>query len=241
VKSPTSLLLALASIGFLTFVGAPAVSLAEAQEPPGEKTGGLARTDGALGHINQPAEMPALAPEQTALDAYHRGLSYRDKAWKLEEQAAAAKGAKAARKAAKAHRSYEKAIEQFRKAVERVPNFAQALGSLGYALLETGQYEEALAAYDRALAIGPRYPEAIQERGEAYLGLDRIEEAKGALIELVPIDGECADELMSAMNRWLDQRRGDAGGLSEEAIESFAVWIEERSEGGGEDTVLRRR
>ena len=229
MKSPPSLLLVLASIGFLTFA-APPVSLAEPQEPPPEQTGGLARTDEELGDIGEPVGTPASTPQQKALDAYNRGLEYRDKAWKLEEQAATATGEKAARKAAKAQRAYEKAIEQFRKAVERVPNFAQALGSLGYALLKTGQYEEALAAYDRALAIGPRYPEAIQERGEACLGLDRIEEAKSAFIELVPIDGECAAELMSAMRRWLDQRRGDANGLSEEAIESFAVWIDERSE-----------
>ena len=229
MKSLTSLLLILASIGFLTFA-APPVSLAEPQEPPKEQTGGLARTDEALGDIEEPVGMPALAPQQKALDAYHRGLKYRNKAWKLEEQAATATGEKAAKKAARAQKSHKKAIEQFRKAVERVPKFAQAWGSLGYALLKTEQYEEALAAYDRALEIGPRYPEAIQERGEAYLGLDRIEEAKSAFIELVPIDGECAAELMTAMKRWLDQRRGDAGELSEEAIESFAVWIDERSE-----------
>ena len=229
MKSPTSRLLALASTGFLAFVAAPAVSLAGPQESPREKTGGLARTEGSLGDIRQPAETTAVTPQQKALNAYHRGLEYRDKARELEEQAAAAKGEKAARKAAKARRSHEKAIAQFRKAIERVPKFAQALGCLGYALLQTGQYEEALAAYDRALAICPRYPEAIEERGEVYLGLDRIEGAKSAYIELVPIDLESADRLMTAMKRWLDQRRGDAGGLSEEAIESFAIWIEERS------------
>ena len=230
MKSLPSLLLAVASIGLLTLTAAPAVSLAEPQGDRQAQTGGLARTEGALGDIRNPSDMPPLTWPQKALDAYHRGLEYRDKAWKLEEQAAAAKGRKAARKAARAQKSHKKAIEQFREAVELVPKFAQAWGGLGYALLETGQDEEALAAYDRALAIGPRYPEAIQERGEAYLGLDRIEEAKSAFIELVPIDGECAAELMSAMKRWLDQRRGDAGGLSEEAIESFAAWIDERRE-----------
>lgn len=227
VRSPAAQLLVLASVGCLA-VG-PAVSLAEPQEARQGRTGGLARTDAALGNIGRQADMPASKLQQGALDAYHRGLEYRDKALKLEEQAAAATGRKAARKAARAHRAYEKAIEQFRRAVERVPKFAQALGGLGHALLETGQYEEALTAYDRALAIGPRYPEAIEERGEAYLGLDRIEEAKSAYVELVPIDRESAAALMTAMKRWLDQRRSDAGGLSEEAIERFAIWIEERS------------
>ncbi len=76
---------------------------------------------------------------------------------------------------------------------------------------------------------GPRYPAAIEERGEAYLGLDQIEEAKGAYEQLLRSDRKRAAELMSAMRRWLDKRRGDAGGLSEEAIKSFAIWIEERS------------
>ena len=228
MKSPAAQVLALASVGCLTFAAAPAVSPAAPQERSSEATGGLARTEAAIRKQGRPEDLPGPNPPQEALDAYHRGLEYRDKAWKLEEQAAAATGQRAARKAAKAQRAYEKAVKQFRKAVERVPSFAAALGGLGYVLLETGQHEEALAAYDRALEIGPRYPEAIAERGEAYLGLDRIEEAKGAYIELVPVDRESAAELMAAMKRWVERRRGDAGGLSEETIERFAVWIEER-------------
>ena len=229
MRFSTSLLLALASIGFLTLVAAPAMSLAEPQAPPDERTGGLAANEDALESLK--GGMPAIVtPQQKANTAYNRGLEYRNKAWRLEEQAATAEGEKAAKKAAKAQKSYQKAIGQFRIAVEQVPDFHQALGSLGYALLKTGQYEEALDAYDRALAIGPLYPEAIEERGEVYLGLDRIEEAKGAYMQLIRIDRERAAELMTAMKRWLDQQRGDAGGLSEEAIESFAVWIEERSE-----------
>ena len=233
MKAQTSLRLALASFGFLTFVAAPAASQTEPGDRDSNQVGGLARTEESLGDIGDPADMTAPGRQQKALNAYHRGLELRDKARKLEEQAAAATGEKAARMAAKAYRAHEKSIPQFRKAIELVPKFAPALGSLGYALLETGRYEEAVAAYDRALEIGPRYPEAIVERGEAYLALDRIEEAKSAYIELVPIDGEGAAQLMNAMKRWVDRRRGDAGGLSEEAIESFAAWIEVRDGPGG--------
>lgn len=231
VKCFGSLLLALASIGFLTLVATPAVPLAGPQEPPDERTGGLARTEKELGALGRLAEMPELTTlQQKAINAYNQGLAYRNKAWQLDEKAAKAEGEKAAKRAARAQKSYHKAIGQFRLAIERVPDFHQALGGLGYALLKTGQYEQALEAYDRALAIGPRYSEAIEERGEAYLGLDRIQEARSAYTQLVEVDRERAAELMTAMKRWVDQRRGDAGGLSEATIESFAVWIEERSE-----------
>ena len=204
------------------------VSLAQPQEPPAEPSGGLAQTEDALAAFQPLA--PDSIPQQTAIDAYNRGLEYRNKARKLEEQAATAEGEKAANKAAKAQKSYKKAIGQFRMAVKQVPSFHQALGGLGHALLMTGQYEEALEAYDRALAIGPRYPEAIEERGEAYLGLGRIEEAKGAYMQLFQVDRECAAELMTAMKRWLDERSSDADELSAETIEGFATWIEERGE-----------
>jgi tetratricopeptide (TPR) repeat protein len=173
---------------------------------------------------------PELTPEQRAMVAYNNGLEHRNRAWKLEEAAASAAGAKAEKKAQKAQKSFAKAAQQFRTAVELVPNFHQAHSSLGYALRRTGQYEESLAAYDRALTIDPRYTEAIEYRGEAYLGLDRIEEAKGAYMQLFQMDRERAAELMTAMKRWLEERRSEPGGFSQETIESFAAWVEERSD-----------
>jgi tetratricopeptide (TPR) repeat protein len=231
VKFSASPPLALASIGFLTLVAAPALLLAQAQEPPDGRTGGLAANEDALESLK--GGLPVLQTlQRKAIDAYNRGLEYRDKAWKLEEQAATAEGEKAAKKAAKARQYYEKAIRQFRVAVEQVPDFHQALGSLGYALLKTGQFEEALEAYDRALTIGPRYPEAIEERGEVYLGLGLIEEAKSTYMQLFRVDREGAGELMAAMKRWLDERSSDADELSAETIEGFKTWIEERSKLG---------
>ena len=173
---------------------------------------------------------PQMNPEQQAIEAYNEGLEHRDAAWRLEEEADAAEGAKAEKKTKKAQKAYDNAIRDFRRAVEAKPDFHQAWSSLGYALRKTGQYEESLAAYDRALAIDPRYAEAIEYRGEAYLGLNRIEEAKGAYMELFDFDRERAAELMTAMKRWLEERRSDAAGLSQEAIDSFATWVEERSE-----------
>ena len=170
-----------------------------------------------------------LSPEEQAKVAYNKGLEQRDKAWKLEEEMAAA-GGKSDKKAEKAQKAYRKAIEKFQTAVELMPGFHQAWSSLGYALRKTGEYEESLAAYDRALSISPRYAEAIEYRAEAYLGLDRIEEAKAAYMQLFEMDRERAAELMTAMKRWLDERRSDAGELSQETIDSFAAWVEERSD-----------
>ncbi|MFQ5349487.1 MAG: tetratricopeptide repeat protein [Thermoanaerobaculia bacterium] len=194
---------------------APAVSLA---------------AGGSSSSVPAAADVPELTPQQKAINAYNQGLEYRNKAWKLEEEAASAEGAKAAKKAAKAQKAYRKAIGQFRMATKHVANFHQAYSSLGYALRKTGQYQESLEAYDQALAIAPNYPEAIEYRGEAFLGLDRIEEAKGAYMQLFRIDRERAAELMTAMRSWLEERRQDAGALSEEEIEGFATWVEERSD-----------
>ena len=177
---------------------------------------------------------PPPAPEPTAQEraaaAYNDGLGHRDKAWKLEEEAAAVEGGKAEKKTMKAQKAYGKAIERFRAAVELTPDFHQAWSSLGYALRKTGQYQESLEAYDRSLSIDPTYTEAIEYRGQAYLGLDRVEEAKGAYMQLFQLDRDRAAELMTAMKRWLEQRRQDAGGLSQEILDDFAAWVEERSD-----------
>ena len=190
----------------------------------------LSAAGGSSGSVPAAAPAAKLTPQQKAMVAYNEGLEHRNRAWELEEAAAAAAGDKAAKKAAKAQKAYKKAIERFRSATDEVPNFHQAFSSLGYALRKTGQYQESLEAYDRSLAIDPRYTEAIEYRGEAYLGLDRIEEAKGAYMQLFQFDRARAAELMTAMKRWLEDRRSDAGELDEQAIEGFATWVEERSE-----------
>ena len=180
--------------------------------------------------VPSPDPPALLTPEQKAKMAYNDGLEYRNKAWKLEGEAAESDGEKAAKKLAKAEKAYKKAIGRFRDAVKEVAEFHQAWSSLGYALRKTGQYQESLEAYDRSLALSPNYVEAIEYRGEAYLGLNRLEEAKAAYMQLFQMDRERAAELMTAMKRWLEERRNDAGEVAPEVIDSFATWVEERSE-----------
>ena len=180
------------------------------------------------------SSVPTTDPADQAAEAYNTGIQHRDKAWELESQAEAASDADQRTKLeAKARKEYAKAIRAFRSATESDPNMHQAFSSLGYALRKTGDFEASLTAYNQALALEPGYAEAIEYRAEAFLGLNRLEEVKGAYMELFRDDRERADELMVAMQKWVDQRRADPQGLGTEAIEEFSVWVEERSQVAG--------
>ncbi|MEM7354232.1 MAG: tetratricopeptide repeat protein [Acidobacteriota bacterium] len=170
-------------------------------------------------------------PEQEGKAAYNLGLKHRDKAWKLEDKAkAAASDSDRDKHLEKAMKQYEKSIPLFETATGKIPSFHQAFSSLGYALRKTGQHEKALEAYDTALKLAPFYGEAVEYRAEAYLGLNRIEEAKDAYMQLFSSNRELANQLMEAMQAWLEARQADPAGVSAETIEGFATWVKERSE-----------
>ncbi len=178
-----------------------------------------------------PPPVASQTPEESGRAAYNMGLKKHDKAWKLEEKAeTASSDANREKLLGKAQKQYEKSIPLFKNATEKVANFHQAYSSLGYALRKTGGYEAALEAYGRALAIQPRYGEAIEYRGEAYLGLHRIEDAKQAYVDLFSLDRTLADQLMEAMQGWLEARRADPAGVAGDTLNGFAAWIEERGE-----------
>jgi tetratricopeptide (TPR) repeat protein len=181
---------------------------------------------------------PSVSPDDQAAEAYDRGLRYRDEAWELEEKSATAEGPEQAKLLAKAQKEYEKAIRAFRTAIEASPRMHQAHGSLGYALRKTGAWEESVAAYNRALELEPGYTEAIEYRAEAYLGLNRLDEVKDAYLELFRTDRERADELMTAMQGWIEQRTADPAGLGAATIEEFAAWVSARAEVAGQTASL---
>ena len=193
-------------------------------------TTGLLAAGGSETPPNRDSEV-VKTPEEQAADHYNRGLTYRDKAWKLEAKLANATDAKQREKTEKKiARSYESAVEEFVSAVNLNPQMFQAFSSLGYALRKTGKYGEALVAYDRALALNPDYTEAVEYRAEAYLGLNRFEEAKQAYMQLFQADRAKADELLEAMQKWVESRRGDPAGLDAGQIDAFAAWVDERAE-----------
>ncbi len=190
----------------------------------------LAADSGSRAPAGGGSSIPQRTPAQVAAQLYNQGLKSRDKAWKLEEKAAAAASQQqAAKLQGKAQKEYQRAIKKFRGAIERNSLFHEAYSSLGYALRRTGEFEESLKAYDMALVLAPDYSEAIEYRAEAYLGLDRIEDAKTAYLILVRQEKPQADKLLQAMREWVKERREDSR-VETSTIDSFDQWIEQRSE-----------
>jgi tetratricopeptide (TPR) repeat protein len=179
-----------------------------------------------------------ISPAEKAEDALHRAARYREEAQTLEAEAAGLEGEAAAKKLGKASKEYEKAARSLRAALEHDPNLYQAHSDLGFALRKLGDYEAALEAYGRALELSPGYPEAIEYRAEAYLGLARFEEAQAAYMELLRSERFHADELLTAMRRWVDARGVDPQGTEAAAVEEFARWVEERERAAGQTADL---
>jgi len=173
--------------------------------------------------------VPELTPEQRADQHYNRGIKLREKAWELEEKAAAASGGERAKLEGKIEKTYRKAAREYESAVELDPRHYRAYSDLGYALRRLGDHQAALAAYDRALGMVPNYAEAIEYRAEAYLGLGRLDDAKEAYLQLFAGDRERADVLMEAMKQWVERHREDPGGHDPATVEAFAQWVSERA------------
>lgn len=189
-----------------------------------------------------PAAPPPQTPEQIARDHYNNGLRMRDRAWKLEEKAAKAaeegNEAKEEKLLGKVDKQFEAAAREFQRAVSNDRQLFQAWSSLGYALRRLGEYQESLSAYNRALDIEPGYTEAIEYRAEAYLGLGRVEEAKEAYMVLFNHDRERADELLAAMEQWVEERRQDPGQVDARKVEELAGWVEQRSQVSTQTSAL---
>ncbi len=181
--------------------------------------------------VSAPSPRRVKTPEEIAQSRYNAGLKKRDKAWKYEAKAAKTDSEKKRVKLeAKAQKQYKKAIKEFRRAGEKDPLLYQAYSSLGYALRRTGQYGAALQAYDGALLLQPAYVEAIEYRAEAYLGLFRLDDVKAAYVQLFSLDRARADELMAAIQTFLEQREREQDGLAPETLTEFATWVRERRE-----------
>ena len=176
------------------------------------------------------APAPKATPMEESAELFNRGIRYRDKAWELEAELAEATTDKQREKlGSKIERQYKNAVQQFEKAVEANPGMHQAWGSLGYGLRKLGDYDASLAAYDEALELQPDYAEAIEYRGEAYLGLDRVEDAKKAWEALSTAEPALSNDLLLAMEAWVEMRAAEPGPVAPEVIEAFAAWVAERS------------
>ncbi|MEO6326033.1 MAG: tetratricopeptide repeat protein [Thermoanaerobaculia bacterium] len=173
--------------------------------------------------------LPEASPEQQALELFNDGTSCREKADKLEKEAAAeSETAKKEKLTGKARKQHESSIKKFIAATQKDPKLYQAYGSLGYAYRVTGDFTAALEAYDRALALESTYAPAIEYRAEAYLGLNRLEEVKAAYMKLFTSDRKRADELAAAIDRWVERRKSDPAGVAADKLQEFATWAEQR-------------
>jgi tetratricopeptide (TPR) repeat protein len=172
-----------------------------------------------------------LTPEQEAVTFYNDGISYRDKAAKLEKEAETETDAgKRQKLEAKAKDKHEDSIKKFTKATEKNPALFQAWGSLGYAYRKVGNYNASLAAYGKALEIQPNYTPAIEYRAEAYLGLNQLDSVKSVYMQLFTMDRPRADELAAAIDKWLEKRKTDPAGLDPAQLQEFSTWAAQRKQ-----------
>jgi len=172
-----------------------------------------------------------LTPEQEAVTFYNDGISYRDKAVKLEKEAETeADAGKRQKLEAKAKDKHEDSIKKFVKATEKNPALFQAWGSLGYAYRKVGNYNASLAAYGKALEIQPNYTPAIEYRAEAYLGLNQLDSVKSVYMQLFTMDRPRADELAAAIDKWLEKRKTDPAGLDPAQLQEFSAWAAQRKQ-----------
>lgn len=173
-------------------------------------------------------------PEQSAVRHYNSGLKRRDKGEKYLLDAATREGKARTKREQKAAKQFTKAAKEFEKAVGYRSDFYQAHASLGYAYRKLGRYDESLQAYNRSLSLNPDYAEAIEYRGEAYLGLNQVDAAKQAYMDLFRRQRDLADQLMAAMEQWVDTRRAEPGELQPNSVEAFATWVAQRTELAGQ-------
>jgi len=128
----------------------------------------------------------------------------------------------------KARDSYYRALDYFTEALSNNAEMSEAWNSAGYVHLRLGAYGESIDDYDHALKFNPDLQEAIAHRAEAYLRLDRLDEAESAYMDLFNHARPLADQLMPAMQRWLEEHRQDPKGVRPAQIEAFDQWLKER-------------
>jgi tetratricopeptide (TPR) repeat protein len=204
------------SLWLVILVTMPFTALANGPSPGG---GG--------GSFDAPRQM---TPEEEAKAAYSRGARLVKQADKTAEAASAASDEKKkARGLDKARKQYASARDYFGAALQRKPQMHEAWNYVGYTSRKLGEYDKALTAYDEALRLNPAYNEAIEYRGEAYLGLNRIEDAKAAYMTLFRDARPLADELMTAMQKWVTEHRTVAAGVASADLDAFVQWIDERT------------
>ncbi|MDB6086843.1 MAG: hypothetical protein JWN43_4724 [Gammaproteobacteria bacterium] len=198
--------------------------------PGGGGQGGMGRPSS----MNQPgSELPntpvADKPDAAAKKAYTAGMKSLTKAKNYETAAANAPNEDKKNAALeKKNDAYGKALDQFTEALSNKGDMYEAWNNVGYIHLRLGAYAESVDDYNHTLAFKPDLYEAIEHRAEAYLAIDRLDDAKSAYMDLFNHVRPLADELMSAMQRWLTEHRANVNGMRASDVDSFDKWLRER-------------
>ncbi len=178
----------------------------------------------------QAPERRDITPQEQATASYNSGVKQIRKADEYQQDAERAGSPEKRDKALKkASAAYEKALEYFQDATTLDPSLYQAWNYTGYAQRHLGHYDNALTAYAQALRLKPGFTDAIEYRGEAYLGLNRLDDARQAYMELFSASRKHADQLLSAMQKFVDARRAAPSGVEPQALDEFARWVQERA------------
>jgi tetratricopeptide (TPR) repeat protein len=197
--------------------------------------GGMAGGRPGQGGMGGPSgsEMPTSTatekPDLAAKKAYTAGVKSLKKAREFED--VAAKATNPDKKAAaldKVNDAYGKALDQFTEALSNKGDLVEAWNGAGFVHLRLGAFSESIDDYNHALRLNSDLFDAVEHRAEAYMAVDRLDEAKAAYMDLFNHDRPLADQLMAAMQGWLDGHRTAAKGMRPADIDSFATWLQER-------------
>ena len=177
---------------------------------------------------------------QAAELAYNSGLRTLKRAEGYDGQALkASTPEKAAKSHERAQEAYRESLSAFVDAVSAQPTMYKSWYYIGLADRHLGNYDEALSAYAKVLELNPHHPDAMENRGEVFLALNQIEEAQSAYMDLFRESRPLANDLMSAMRRWIESRRQDSQGIAPAEIEGVAKWVDERAAIAAENVALR--
>jgi tetratricopeptide (TPR) repeat protein len=168
-------------------------------------------------------------PDAAARKAYKEAMKYLDKAKQYEASAAAAGNPdKKAKEMDKVGDAYSRALDAFTEALSNKGDMVEAWDNVGYVHLRLGAYQESIDDYNHALALKPDLMDAIEHRAEAYLAVDRIDDVRAPYMDLYNHEPVLAAQLMTAMQKWLNDHQTDAKGMRPADIAAFGKWLSER-------------
>jgi tetratricopeptide (TPR) repeat protein len=176
-----------------------------------------------------PSSPAAEKPDAAAKKAYAAGMKSLAKAKDYEKSAVGAQNPdKKSSAMEKMGDAYNRALDQFTEALSNKGDMYEAWNNVGYIHLRLGAYAESVDDYNHTLALKPDLAEAILYRAEACLLLDRLDDTKSAYMDLFNHARPLADQLMSAMQKWLSEHRSDANGMRAADVDAFDKWLQER-------------